>query len=179
MYNYTVVNKDAKRKKRKSLWRKIAFTIAVIVTISVLLALWIYWKSMTPTILDVAVTRLKSETARVINEAVCLAITNECNYADFVTIEKNSNNDITMITANSSLVNSLARNTALLSQSKINDLTSFDVNVPFGTLSGIPLLSEKRTQNKYRSYARRHGKLHIYFDVRNRRDKSNVTPYLS
>ena len=56
---------------------------------------------------------------------------------------ENSNNDITMITANSSLVNSLARNTALLSQSKINDLTSFDVNVPFGTLSGIPLLSEK------------------------------------
>ena len=143
MYNYAVVNKDAKRKKRKSLWRKIAWSVAVIIILGIALALWIYWKSMTPTILDVAVTRLKSETARVINEAVCLSITNDCNYADFVTIEKNANNDITMITANSSLVNTLARNTALLSQSKINELTSFDVNVPLGTLSGIPLLSEK------------------------------------
>lgn len=143
MYNYAIVNKDVKRKKRKSLWRRIALGFAVILLLCLALAAWIYWKSMTPTIIDVATTRLKSETARVINEAVCLSISNDCNYADFVTIEKNADNDITMISANSNVVNTLARNTAALSQSKINALASFDVNIPIGTLSGIPLLSEK------------------------------------
>lgn len=143
MYSYAIVNKDAKYIKRKKLWRKVALAIVIILILCIALAGWIYWKSMTPTILDVATTKLKSETTRTINEAVCLSITNDCNYTDFVTIEKNADNDITMISANSARVNTLARNTAMLSQSKINALTSFDVDIPIGTLSGIPLLSEK------------------------------------
>ena len=49
----------------------------------------------------------------------------------------------TPISANSAVVNTLAHTTAILSQKKINEIQSFDVNIPLGTLSGIPLLSEK------------------------------------
>ena len=48
-----------------------------------------------------------------------------------------------MIYADSAKVNALARQMAIVSQSKINALTSFDVDIPLGTLSGLPLLSEK------------------------------------
>lgn len=143
MSMYSVVSKNAKQKKRRKVVSRLALFVCVILFLLISAAIWIYWRSMTPTILNIAESRLTSETTRAINEAVCSSLSNNVNYKDFVTIEKNSDGEITMLTANSSIVNNLARKTAVLTQSKINALSSFDVNIPLGTLSGIPLLSEK------------------------------------
>ena len=140
---YTVVSTSAKQNKRRKFVAKFVAALIVIVVLTILLAVWIYWRSMTPTILDIAQTRLISETTIAVNDAVCVALADTGDFKDFVTITRNDNNDITMISANSALVNLLARNTAIMSQSKINAIKNFDVNIPLGTLSGIPLLSEK------------------------------------
>ncbi|MCM1533475.1 MAG: sporulation protein YunB [Corallococcus sp.] len=143
MSNYAVINRSARRKKKKKIINKIIAIALAIVIICIALACWVYWKSMTPTILDIAQTRLKSETTRAVNDAINLVLGDNANYDEFVTVEKNSDNEITMLYANSTLANSLARNAALISQSKINALNSFDVDIPLGTLSGVPLFSEK------------------------------------
>ena len=146
MARYSVVTKTVKRKKKgKFIPRLVSFLLLVIVLATVF-ALWTYWRSMSSTILNVAQTRLKAETTFAINEAVCAVLSNVNDYTDFYTIEKNSQNDIVMISANSALVNTFARNTALLSQKKISDLKSFKVDIPLGTLSNIPLLAEKGPQ---------------------------------
>ncbi len=119
MYRYAVVNAKAKQTKKRKILNKIIIAVVLLLVIAVSLAIWIYWKSMTPTILDVAETRIKSETARVVNEAVCLALSEHTDYSELVNIEKNTDNEIIMISANKvSLVNTLARNTAMLSQKK-------------------------------------------------------------
>lgn len=143
MSKYAVVNKNAQRAKRRKIVRKTALFCAMTLVVVVAIAVWIYWKSMAPTILDVAETRLKSETTRAINEALNIAITEGCVYSDFVTIERDSDNNVSMLTANSVKVNALARQMAIVSQGKINALSDFDVNIPLGTLSGVPLFSEK------------------------------------
>lgn len=143
MSRYAVVNKSAKQTKRRKIVKRIIAICIALVVLTLVIAGWIYWKSMTPTILDVAETRVKSETTRAINEAVNIAITDGCVYSDFITVERDSNNDITFIYADSVKVNTLARQMAIVSQSKINAIDSFDVNIPLGTLSGVPLLSEK------------------------------------
>lgn len=143
MSKYAVINIGAKQKKRRKTLKKIVVFCVVFVVIVLIIAGWIYWKSMTPTILDVAETRIKSETTRAINEAVNIAIADSCVYSDFVTVEKDSNNEISLIYADSVKVNALARQMAITSQSKINSIQSFDVDIPLGTLSGVPLLSEK------------------------------------
>lgn len=140
---YTVVSTSAKQNKRRKFVAKFAAALVVLILLAICLALWVYWRSMTPTILDIAQTRLISETTMAVNQAVCVALADCDDYKDFVTITRNDNNDITMISSNSALVNLLARNTAVMSQSKINAIKGFDVNIPLGTLSGIPLLSEK------------------------------------
>lgn len=140
---YTVVSTSAKQNKRRKFVAKLAAVIVVIVVLSITLAMCIYWRSMTPTILKIAQTRLISETTLAVNDAVCVALADCDDFKDFVTITRNDNNDITMISSNSALVNRLARNTAIMSQSKINAIKGFDVDIPLGTLSGIPLLSEK------------------------------------
>ncbi len=141
MSRYAVVNKSAKQTKRRKIVKKITAICIALIVLTLIIAGWIYWKSMTPTILDVAETRVKSETTRAINEAVNIAITDGCAYSDLVTVERDSNNDITFIYADSVKVNTLARQMAIVSQSKINAIDSFDVNIPLGTLSGVPLLS--------------------------------------
>lgn len=143
MSKYAVINKNAQKVKRHKVIRRIVSFFVALVVLAVIVAGWIYWKSMTPTILDVAETKLKSETTRAINEALNIAITDNCNYSDLVTIEKNADNEISMIYADSSKVNLIARQMAIASQSKVNALSSFDIYIPLGTLSGVPLLSEK------------------------------------
>ena len=142
MAKYAVIDSGIKRKKKRKALRVITLVLTSIIVIALLLGGWFYWKSMTPTILDIAKTRLKSETTRAVNEAVSLSL-DGINYADIITVEKNSDNEITLITANSATINALARETALLSQNRINTLASLDVQIPLGTLSGIPLLSDK------------------------------------
>lgn len=143
MSRYTVVNKGAKKQKRRKLLRRLVSFLVVAIMLSIVLALWIYWRSMTPTILDIAETRLRAETTLAVNEAVCVILADVDSYSDFFTIEKNSQNEIVMISANSAIVNTFARNTAILSQQKIHALKSFKIDIPIGTLSGVPLLAEK------------------------------------
>lgn len=143
MSRYSVVSKGVRQQKRRKILHRLVAFLIVAVLLSIALALWIYWRSMTPTILDIAQTKLKAETTLVINEAVCAVLSGVDSYSDFFTVEKNSQDDIVMIYANSALVNTFARNTAILSQKKINELKSFRIDIPIGTLSGVPLLSEK------------------------------------
>lgn len=143
MARYSIVNSNAKRQRKRKIKFKIAATLFVILAVAITLSVWIYWRSMTPTILDIAQIKLQSATTLAVNEAVCIALADCNNFSEFINIERNNQNDIVMISANSSLVNNLARNTAIVSQNKINSLKSFDVNIPLGTLSGVPLLSEK------------------------------------
>ena len=143
MSRYSVVSRGAKQQKRRKLLRRLVSFLIIMVVLSIVLALWIYWRSMSPTILDIAQTRLKAETTLAVNEAVCVILSDVNNYSDFFTVEKNNQNDIVMISANSALVNIFARNTAILSQQKISALKSFSIDIPIGSLSGIPLLSEK------------------------------------
>ena len=143
MSRYAVVNRCAKQQKRRKWTRRIVAILLLIILLSILLALWIYWRAMRPTVLDIAQTRLKAEATLAINEAVRIALADYTNYSDFISVEKNSQNEIVMISANSVLVNALARNTAILSQNRISQLKGFDVSIPLGSLSGVPLLSEK------------------------------------
>ena len=75
MSKYAVVNKSAQKQKRRKILNKIVTLCVIVVILTLVIAGWIYWKSMAPTILDVAETRLKSETTRAINEALNIAMT--------------------------------------------------------------------------------------------------------
>lgn len=143
MARYSVVSCEKKRQKRRKIVSKITTVAVILLVILVGIALWIYWRSMTPAILDIAESRMTAETTFAINEAVSVSLSGVEDYQNFVTVEKDADGQITMLYANSALVNDLARKTAMLTQNRINQLKSFDIDVPLGTLSGIPLLSDK------------------------------------
>lgn len=138
---YIVVDKAAKLKRRHKIVQKIVAIFTAMVIVALAIALWVYWKSMTPTILDIAQVQVKAQTTQAVNEAV-LSVLQGVDYADFVTVEKNSQNEVVLITANSNSVNQLARTASIVTQGKINTLFQQAISIPLGTLSGIPLLSQ-------------------------------------
>lgn len=138
---YIVVDKAAKLKRRHKIVQKIVAIFTAMVIVALAIALWVYWKSMTPTILDIAQVQVKAQTTQAVNEAV-LSVLQGVDYTDFVTVEKNSQNEVVLITANSNSVNQLARNASIVTQGKINTLFQQAISIPLGTLSGIPLLSQ-------------------------------------
>ena len=138
---YIVVDKAAKLKRRRKIVQKIVAIFMAMVIVALAIALWVYWKSMTPTILDIAQVQVKAQTTQAVNEAVLSGLQG-VDYAEFVNVEKNSQNEVVLITANSNSVNQLARNASIVTQGKINTLFQQAISIPLGTLSGIPLLSQ-------------------------------------
>lgn len=139
---YVVVDHAEKRKKHRRKLRHAAFALAAAAVLAIAVAFFVYRRSMTPTVLQIAEVRVKAETMRVVNEAVADVFDN-VDYKTLIFVEKNDENDITLLSANSAAINSLARDTALLTQSKIDASFSEDIQIPLGTLSGITLLSER------------------------------------
>lgn len=142
MSRYVVVNHAEKIKKRKRIIRRIVCAVVLLVIVAVAITLRVYWKSMMPTVLDIAEVKVKSESTRAINEAILTVFDSGVQYNDLVTVEKNANNEVILLTSNSLLVNNLARNTGIITQNKINSLFEEAISIPLGTLSGIPLLNE-------------------------------------
>lgn len=142
MSHYVVVNQAEKKKRHKKILRRFFAAIILLIIFAIAIALWVYWRSMTPTILDIASVTVQSEATRAINEAVLAVFAGDVNYSDMVVVVKNKEDDVVMVTANSSLVNNLARNTSLLTQAKINNLFENAISIPIGSLSGIPLLND-------------------------------------
>ncbi|MCM1289114.1 MAG: sporulation protein YunB [Corallococcus sp.] len=142
MSSYVVVNHAEKRKKRKRVCRKCIAVLLVALFCALGVAMWIYWKSMTPTILEIVEVRVQSEATRAANEAVLSVFAGGVKYDDMVAVERNSANEIVMLTANQAVVNELARDTSIVTQNKITSLFGESIDIPFGTLTGIPLLNE-------------------------------------
>lgn len=142
MSHYVVVNRELKRQKHKKRLRIACLCLFLLVAASIAVAIFVYRRSMTPTILDIAEAQVQSQATFAINEAVSSALEGVF-YDNLINIEKNTQNEVTLLTANSAKVNTLARSTAMLTQSKINALFQDDIEIPLGTLSGIPLLSER------------------------------------
>ena len=141
MSRYVVVNRGERALKRRRLLKKAVAIFCVLLVAAAALSVWFYWRSMTPTILDIALVQVQSQTAQAVNEALS-AVLGGVDYRQLITVEKNSQNDVVLLTANSNAINTLARSAALTTQGKINGLFADSIKIPLGTLSGIPLLNE-------------------------------------
>ena len=142
MSHYVVVNRELKRKKYKKRLHIVGLCLFLLIVASIAVAICVYRKSMTPTILNIAEAQVQSQATFAINEAISSALEGVF-YDNLIDIEKNAQNEVTLLTANSAKVNTLARSAAMLTQTKINALFQEDIEIPLGTLSGIPLLSER------------------------------------
>lgn len=143
MRGYVVVAKTELYSKRKKFWHRFWLVVAMIIICTIVLVLWLYWKSMTPTILELAKVYVQSQSTQAINNAVLELFSDGVNYSSFVTIEKDENNGVVLLATDSMQTNKLARDAAVLVQNCLNTQFVDELQMSLGTLSGVPLLNGK------------------------------------
>ena len=139
---YIVVTKSQKVKKRKKVVKIASFVLILLLILSILIVLNTYWKSTLPTLLDITQAKISAQTVLVINQAVTTSFQDTDVFGDLISIQRDNDGNIILLTANSLQANKLARQTAIVSQQRLDQLAKEQIEEPFGTISGIPLFSE-------------------------------------
>ncbi|MBQ9125911.1 MAG: sporulation protein YunB [Clostridia bacterium] len=116
--------------------------LILLLILSILVVLNTYWKSTLPTLLDITQAKISAQTVLVINQAVTTSFQDTDVFGDLISIQRDNDGNIILLTANSLQANKLARQTAIVSQQRLDQLAKEQIEVPFGTISGIPLFSE-------------------------------------
>ena len=121
--------------------KKNKFFAYLIITILVLILIMVYFNTIVnPVILSTSESKVRSLTLKAINSAVSEVVSDSALYNELVTINTNDEGDVSLITANSILINRLSKELAKIAQSKIENIGQQGVLVPLGTFSGMPIL---------------------------------------
>ncbi|MFI3129220.1 MAG: sporulation protein YunB [Bacillota bacterium] len=131
-------------KKLSKFKRKLVIAL-VIITLMLALSLWYFFAVVQPIIVNLATAKIESVAMSAINNAVFSVMSETVEYEDLVTVFSDNSGKITMLQANTVKINSLARETARISQDSINKIGEQGIDIPIGTLTGSPLLAGQGT----------------------------------
>lgn len=125
------VNKKMPRKKY----------VSFIISVSILIALiFLFFNNVVnPIILSTSEIKVRSLTLKAVNSAVAEVVSESILYSDLININTNEDGDITMISANSILINKLSKELARTAQAKLEIMGNGGLNIPIGTFSGMPI----------------------------------------
>lgn len=135
MYNRTPI------KKRKSLKKvKIRFLIIIICTLIIFIFYSIN-KNLSPTIIAVADSELRARTLDIINTNIQTIYDEEFKDIDLVSVEKDSNDKIVMVKADTVRLNTLATKISLKGQDELEKMGKVGFKIPLGYVSKVSILS--------------------------------------
>lgn len=134
------------KKCKKSYGKKVrklkkGWIIFAIIFTSVIWILFILHNYISSVIISICSAQVKSYAMSAVNNAVIETMANSIEYSDLIKIEKDGEGNISLIETNSVLVNRLARETALQSESNLEKYCNYSIKIPIGQLSGTPLLA--------------------------------------
>ena len=115
------------------------FKFTIIIIIALLICLMFY-NSIDPTFEKTALTEAKAIATRITNEQSTRAIIGY-KYEDLFNIEKDSNGDIELISANILKINLLTSDIAAFIQESLDQTDSTKIKISLGSLTGINMLS--------------------------------------
>lgn len=128
-------------KKRRYFLVKFLIIIVVIVLLVVGLLAYVRGNIM-PAILTMSEASVKVMAVNAINNAAHMVIDSEMTYDDFVIIQKDANDKIQFVQANTIKINRLTRDLANLCQSNIEKIEHQSVQIPLGAFTGSVVLSD-------------------------------------
>lgn len=129
-----------KKQIAKNLRKKKFYTYLIIAIAGIVLIMVYFNTIVNPVILNTSESKVRSLTLKAINSAVSEVVNDSALYNELVTITTNSEGDVSLITANSILINRLSKELAKIAQNKIENIGNQGVMVPLGTFSGMPIL---------------------------------------
>lgn len=126
-------------KKRKIKRRRL---IVLSVLLLILLSVWGFMSFfVNPVIRTVSEESVKALTIEAVNNAAADVMNSNPAFVELIEVTKDNNGKITLIQANTVLINMLARNTTLEAQKNISKMGEQGITVPIGSLTGIAIMA--------------------------------------
>ena len=130
-------------------FNKIMVIFSMIFGLSVLIGSFIYVDhSLRPTITVLAETKALELANKSINKAVGEIVKDKINYSDLMHTKIDSEGKITMIQANTIMMNKIASDVALQIQEELKQVKTTTSYIPIGTALGSPILAKYGPQLK-------------------------------
>lgn len=122
--------------KKENKYKKLRFFL-IFVSILLVFILLIYFfdKRVFPSVLKVAEVKVKAEATELINKTSLELIREEFNYEKMIIIEKDSENNISLIRANTNELNYLSSELSIRCNEKLQEMEAVGVEVPLGWMS--------------------------------------------
>ena len=95
----------------------------------------------TPVVLNNTNAQTSSFATKSINLAVAEAMKQNISYSEIISVEKDENNNVSLIEANSIKINAISRNINKLVLDNFLKFSASPIAIPLGAFSGIPILS--------------------------------------
>jgi len=89
-------------------------------------------KIITPTVIAVADAEMRAKAMEIVNKSILEEYSKSFNYDEIIHIEKDNNNNIVMLKADTLKMNKIATDVALQSQNEIKKLGNVGIKVPMG-----------------------------------------------
>lgn len=117
--------------------------VALIIGVAIFYAISSYFiaVNVNPVIYTMAEAKVRIITNKSLSHAVTNTINQNTAYLDLINVVIDNSGKIKLIQTNTTRINSLARETTQLAMRNMEDLSGQGIDIPLGTLSGIPLLS--------------------------------------
>jgi len=108
--------------------------IILFIFILILFNVFIYAfdKIVTPTVISVADAEMRAKSLEIVNKSILDEFTKQFNYDEIIHVEKDRNDNIVMLKADTIKMNKIACDVALSSQKRLKNLGNVGVKVPMG-----------------------------------------------
>lgn len=137
------------REQKSNDFKKIIVIFSTIFVLSVFIGSFIYVDtSLRPTITVLAETKALELANRSINKAVGEIVKDKISYSDLMNTRLDSDGKITMIQANTIMMNKIASDVALQIQDELKQVKTTTSYIPIGTALGSPILAKYGPQLK-------------------------------
>ena len=121
---------------------KAKFRISIICFFAIIILILIYLNYVVnPVIIDATESKVRSLTQKAVGEAIYEVMHSNTLYDDLVTIMRDNNGDIVMISSNAFEINQLSRELLDNAQNRLDSIGSEGVEVGLGTFTGLPILA--------------------------------------
>ncbi len=128
-----------KFKKRKR--RKARILLTLVLSFVVLIFLYVFCV-VNPVVVEATRQTILSLSTSAVSDAVLQVLTDEgVDYEDLVSVEYDTNGDVTMISLQTVVLNKLARKIYQVAQHNLDTMGENGIDVSLGTFTGLPFLS--------------------------------------
>lgn len=130
------------KRRRKSRKRKITFVFLVAVFVLIIYGFIVFDQNIKPTILALSEVKARMIATQAVNDAIKSKIKDDIKYQDLIFVKTDNEGKITMMQANTVLMNSIASDVALEIQNKMRRLSINSIDVPLGNAFDSQLLAQ-------------------------------------